>query len=381
MPTKRDFFADNALRRSQDVSALNRRTDLEPLSKIRLAAAGYADEFLKGAARELYLQLAHQRGGESVLSRQLGSIRRDLAEPLLPEYFAWIEATALEKLRLPAFLIEFYFKLATPLLTRDESGHYPIENPLRKDTALQLPVLASTSWKGLLRAAYLQCRLYPVWREWKNDAQNKSKYLHTRWQMLRLFGTEKEPQTDQPLPDMLRPKEAGFDEFLKSRFKKPEEKEEDVIVPHVAAALHTFPTLFSALDVEVINPHDPVRRVGTNPIHLEAVPAGSIGLFRLLYLQRPALLLPEENPENAGRADLQAMLQTLAMLFLEFGFSSKRTAGYGQAEETFPKVNQKQGRIVQNFSQPAAADGLRPLQEHTLRNFKEMAEFNSQGGK
>ncbi len=221
MPTKRDFFADNALRRSQDVSALNRRTDLEPLSKIRLAAAGYADEFLKGAARELYLQLAHQRGGESVLSRQLGSIRRNLAEPFLPETFAWISTTAFEKMRLPTFLVEFYFKLAAPLMTRDEGGHYPIENPLRKDTALQLPVMASTSWKGLLRAAYLQCRLYPVWREWKNDAQNKSKYLHTRWQMLRLFGTEKEYQNDQPLPDMLRPKEAEFDGFLRRRICMP----------------------------------------------------------------------------------------------------------------------------------------------------------------
>jgi CRISPR-associated protein Cmr2 len=381
MPTKRDFFADNGLRRSQDVIALHRRTDLEPLSKIRLAAAGYADELLKGAARELYLRLAHQRSGESDLSRQLGSIRRDLGEPLFPEAFSWSDTAALEKLRLPAFIIEFYLKLATPLLTRDESGHYPIDNPARKDTALQLPVLASTSWKGLLRAAYLQCRLYPVWREWKTDAGKKSKYLRTRWQMLRLFGTEKEPQKDQPLADMLQPKEAGFDEFLKSRFRKADEKEKETVVPHVAGALDTFPTFFSALDVEVINPHDSVRRVGTNPIHLEAVPVGSIGLFRLLYLQRPALLLPDETPDHAAAVDLQAVAETLSLLFLEFGFSSKRTAGYGQAEETFPAVNRKQGRIVQNFLQPAQPNGLRPLREHAVSNFKEMVEFNGQVGK
>lgn len=75
------------------------------------------------------------------------------------------------------------------------------------------------------------------------------------------------------------------------------------------------------------------------------------------------------------------MLQTLALLFLEFGFSGKRTAGYGQAEETFPTVRQKQGRIVQNFFQPATADGMRPWQEHEMRNFAELAAFSSKGGK
>jgi CRISPR-associated protein Cmr2 len=86
-------------------------------------------------------------------------------------------------------------------------------------------------------------------------------------------------------------------------------------------ALQFFPTWFDKIDFEVINPHDRSTRAGTHPIYYEVVPADTRGTLSLLYAPFP------------GQADLDSvkLLNAIEKLLTVYGFSAKRTAGWGIA--------------------------------------------------
>jgi len=147
-----------------------------------------------------------------------------------------------------------------------------------------------------------------------------------------------------------------------------EKKESDL--PNLAGCLFTYPTFFDQIEIELINPHDSVRRVGTQPIHLEMVPAGSQGLFRLFYLQHVPLTLQNTLPDEIARADLKALTESIQVLFLELGISAKRTSGHGQVQTEFPS---KKGRIVYKFDQE--------VQTSEIQNFNALAtSINTERG-
>lgn len=381
MPNQRDFYAANAVRTSQDIVRLSQRRDIDTWTKIKLAAGGYSDDFLKGAARELYLQLAHNARDDSLFKQRITNIFQKLAEPMLSDLTDFIDLTPWKSLRLPFFLIEFYFELSSPLITRDESSHYPIENPVRKDYALKLPILGSTGWKGLLRNAFLFAQLLPSWKnfETKKDEDSKNDYLATRWQMLRLFGSEKEASNDQDPHASLKEATGGFKQFATDKFKQ-EGQEPPKEVPNFVGCMYTYPTLFSNLEIELINPHDSVRRVGTQPIHLEIVPARSTGLFRLFYLLNKPATVMGENLNATAQKDLGSILQALQFLFLEFGISAKRTSGHGQVKKELANKNGNSGRIVDNFLLTLLGDGTRQLQQKQIKNLNDLESVLSGGG-
>lgn len=350
-----DFFAANSIRTSQDIRQIKTFSDREmnAISKIKLAASGYANDLLKAVSRdELYLPLTHNRHGASRLTTELNTIANDLLDPLLPETRHFMAEAALLHWPSPWFVIEFFFKLQSPLMTGDEPGHYPIDNPVRKDTVFSLPLIAATSWKGLLWSAYFYRFVEPLYQNFRlnNNNQNQEEYLAARWRMLRLYGTEKQAQKqNEPWPESLNTNSDGHFDTFTMRIRRaflPEDQvhKTSVPTPNVAGCLYCFPTFFDAIDVDIINPHDPIRRVGTIPIHLEVVPAGSIGFFRLIYRQRKALLRNTEGtPQAAAKSDFSALLHTIQFLFREYGFSAKRTSGYGIAEDSLPLL---QGRIM-----------------------------------
>ncbi len=211
---------------------------------------------------------------------------------------------------LPAysFVIQLTFTLAQPYISRDEQDFYIIDNPVRKDKIFGLPYVASTSWKGSLRATLWQLG-------YKEEIEP----------IRRLFGNEK--GTDDP-----------------KRFR--------------AGRLYFYPTFFTMKGLEIINPQDRVARAGSLPILFESVPEGTRGVFTLLYvpfdligkegqetrkqvaedLQVVAAGLQEgrtyEGPVDALRTgDLQVIPSGLQAMFRTYGFGAKTSSGFGLARE------------------------------------------------
>jgi len=85
--------------------------------------------------------------------------------------------------------------------------------------------------------------------------------------------------------------------------------------------------------VEVINPHSRKTRAGTHPIYLECVPAGAQGTFSLLYVPFDLIGKSEATIRQRAIEDLQRVAEGIQAMMLIYGFSAKRTSGYGVAED------------------------------------------------
>jgi CRISPR-associated protein Cmr2 len=185
----------------------------------------------------------------------------------------------------PAWVaLEVSFTLETPWYSKDDRPFHVLDNPVRKDRVFGVPFVAASSWKGLLRwssrmVAGLHAHLEK--RGGKLDGWSDPDWI------LYLFGNEK-----------------GEDE----RFQR--------------GALAFYPTWFSKVGFEVINPHSRTRRAGTQPIYYEVVPAGTDGKLRLLYAPLPG--------DEAGDA-LGHLIDAVDALLSTYGFSAKRTVGWGTA--------------------------------------------------
>lgn len=195
------------------------------------------------------------------------------------------ESPKIDLALLPAysFVIHFTFMLAQPYISHDEQDFYIIDNPVRKDKIFGLPYVASTSWKGSLRAA--------LWQQGKKAEDDIIRHL---------FGNEKETKEQE-------------------HFR--------------AGRLYFFPTFFNIKDLEIINPQDHLRRIGTLPIVFETVPENTEGIFTLLYV--PFDLIGKNEQENRMEVagDLQLVADGLQAMFRTYGFGAKTSSGFGLARE------------------------------------------------
>jgi len=220
---------------------------------------------------------------------------------------AFVQALALEPTvesleaglsRLPVYswFLRFRFKLATPYLSKDDAPFYVIDNPVRKDKVLKLPMVAPTSWKGSLRAVLRSERGVASQEEERADLV-----------MIRLFGNVKGEEQQ----DRLR-----------------------------AGHLHFFPTFFSQIGEEVINPHDREGGAGEQPIYFECVPRRAEGVFTLLYVSLAPLDITEKPDEQSlpqiAVADMLTVVEAVARLFTIYGFGAKTSSGFGTAQLGFP---------------------------------------------
>jgi len=211
------------------------------------------------------------------------SLRVSLSEP---QGVVWdmIAQPAADFSFLPAcsFFLKFGFTLASPYYSKDDNPFYIIDNPIVREKVFPFPMVRATSWKGNLYSA-----LWQLGHTKKNEAP-----------MLRLFGD-------------IRSEEGGR-----------------------SGRLFFYPCFFTQVSLEIINPHDRKRRVGKNPILFESVPAGARGVFSLLYV--PVDRIGQEEAETCRQVaeDLRLIAEGLRAMFLTYGFSAKRTSGYGVAKET-----------------------------------------------
>lgn len=180
-----------------------------------------------------------------------------------------------------SFSLSLTFALAQPYISKDDNPFYIIDNPILRDKVFRLPMVRPSSWKGNLRAA-LQHLGHP-----DNDT-----VVH------RLFGKVNEANDDG-----------------------------------LSGRLVLYPTFFTRTSLEIINPHDRVRRVGKNPILFESVPIDATGRFTLLYVPYDRVGREQDKTASEVAADLEVLAKGLRAMFTLYGFGAKTSSGFGTAQE------------------------------------------------
>ncbi|AKB52625.1 DUF324 domain containing Cmr2-like protein [Methanosarcina barkeri str. Wiesmoor] len=183
-----------------------------------------------------------------------------------------------------SFILNFMFKLKKPYISLDENDFHIIDNPLRKDKVLHLPFVSPSSWKGSLRNSLWQLNY-----DYEND------------KIRRIFGNERSPISEDIALRMGR--------------------------------LCFFPTFFTKKSLEIINPHDRKRRVGTVPILMESVPQDTTGFFTLLYVPFDLIGCDEKEIRKQVSEDIQLVSEGLKSMFTYYGFGAKTSSGYGTTYE------------------------------------------------
>lgn len=253
---------------------------------------------------------------------------------LIMQDYPWLTPSPppLDKLPFGSFFLQYTFTLAKPWMSKDDDPFYVAEsiNPVRKDKVFKVPCMAASSWKGLLRWTMMHILLAR-----KKDALTDKEFAQERLRQSLLFGDEKGEEPGQVKDfaaylDSLKPTaRQEYVRLLRTRYNL---KDDDPL-PHHAGRLMFYPTFFDLIDVEVINPHKRETKAGTYPIYLECVPAGAKGTFSLFYVPFDLIGRPEEEVKNQAAEDLQRIAEAVSAMMLTYGFSAKRTSGYGTAED------------------------------------------------
>ncbi len=233
-----------------------------------------------------------------------------------------------------SWILEFQIELEKPFLSRDDVPFYIIDNPVKKDIVFSIPVTLATTWKGNLRWAMMK-----KWLESRKN--NPREFAEIRFRHTLLFGTEKGWESipkgwteylDRMCPD-------AKEIYRKKLIEKFGDyaKAEDI---HVQGMLYFYPTFWNKAELMIINPHDRKTKTGKNPIYFEIVPEGAKGMFRLLYVPYHWLGSNNEELRNKIQEDLPQIITGIKAMIFEYGFSAKKTVGFGKA-----KNNLRFGRL------------------------------------
>lgn len=188
--------------------------------------------------------------------------------------------------------ISVTFQLQMPWFSKDDLPFHVLDNPVHRDHVFGAPFLSASSWKGLLRwAARMKTGLLAHLESNNNAVQNWTDSA----ELVHLFGNERE-ETE--------------------RFQR--------------GALAFRPTWFEAVGFEVINPHDRTKKAGTKPILYEVVPPGASGTLNVLYAPAPGPPIADFDRQKA----VLLLVDAIRSLITEYGFSAKRTSGWGIAAIT-----------------------------------------------
>jgi len=231
-------------------------------------------------------------------------------------------------------LIRISFTLKKSYTSKDE-GEFRIidrdnkifENPIVRDKFTGLPMIRPSTWKGHLRFA--AGRINEI-NSKKLDKRTKSEIVR------RLFGSE--PDDNNALKGKLY--------FFPTFFEEKAEK--DVITP---------------LDRKT---RTPVKNKA--PILLEVMKPGKKGEFYILYFPYPK----GKNFKNEQiKEDLRFLSEALRLMLYVYGFSAKKTSGFGVIEE---KLNE--GKIWVNSRMEIKEETFFSLDELDNQLIKLLGEEN-----
>lgn len=351
-----DFYANYHIETKEDVDALTRGsgkyTEISNVhSRIMLlnTAFGVTDKFLDRKGRpnkidpDVYAKVGEDNYacGLKALIHSNGNFNDDIAGKLSELHLVGIN-TSVDISVLPkgSWLIEFPITLAKPFISKDDLPLYIIENPVRKDKVFGVPFTSAMGWKGNLRWTMMKIHLEP-------KANDDGKFAEIRFQHTLLFGTEKEMEGEpvgwtRYLDGLCKGASEKYRKKLKENFGKEE-------IPNLAGMLHFYPTFWDKIDLEVINPHDRKTKTGKNPIYFEVVPKGAKGLFRLVYV--PFYYFGLKSDKELKKAVMQDVLGGIAglkQMMLTYGFSAKKSSGYGVITDSWDKTASK--LVIKNFT-------------------------------
>ena len=253
---------------------------------------------------------------EEVFVKPLAEIKRQIIEELKKDKDFrdfYPELSDLQNLPDNSVLIKISFTFKKPYTSKDEGEFHIIngrifENPIVRDKFTGLPMVRPSTWKGHLRFAAKMVNL-----------EGKKKDI-----IKRLFGSEPESE-----------------EALKGR-------------------LYFFPTFFEdGAKKDVITPlKRDTRTPARGPIHIEVMEPGSKGEFYILYVPYPQY---KDFKEEQIKEDLKFLAEALRLMFYTYGFSAKKTSGFGVIKE---KLNE--GKIWIN-----TPEGIKDADFHDLSELKD----------
>ena len=243
-----------------------------------------------------YLEKANGNGSTQI--RELGNRLHSDVETAAKEWEQSVDSFYPKDSELPAlpdgaWLLRVSFILSQPYTSKAEGDihhheerydgktkkWFEVHNPIVRDRLTGLPLVISSTWKGHLRFA---ARL----RDLNTVTES------------RLFGSSRSEENAQ------------------------------------RGRLHCFPTFFTGpVKREVVTPLNRHSRTPTRgPISIEVIPARDQGkgLFWLLYAPYPKgpKWTQEQIPD-----DLEAVGKAVPTMFLNYGFSAKKSAGWGVVED------------------------------------------------
>lgn len=201
-----------------------------------------------------------------------------------------------------SFFLQFEFFLARPYLSKDDEEFYIIDNPVTKDKVFKVPMVSASSWKGNLR-----------WTA--REIEGLNPVIPDTPLIKRLFGNEK-----------------SSEEETKQDFNR--------------GRLQFYPTFFDQIGLEVINPHDRKTKAGIMPIYIESVPEGAAGTFSLLYVPFDLMGRPYNEVREEVRKDLYRAYYSLMVMMLTYGFSAKKSSGFGVIRDGFEKDDRTPSGII-----------------------------------
>ena len=278
-----------------------------------------------------------------------------------------------------SFFLHFEFTLAKPYISRDDKEFCFHENPLRKDTVFKVPVVSPSSWKGNLHWTTMKLLLLD-----RLEGMSKKEAFEARATLIRLFGHEKENGTKKYLDDLFD------DKYLEPKHENTASKQFADFMSRTGyvtkdglrqGRLIFYPTFFDQIGLDVINPHDRKTKAGTVPILLEIVPGskrgqkGATGIFSLLYMPFDLIGKSVDDVRQEVQEDLQVTLKTVGAMMLTYGFSAKKTSGYGVIE---PKVEGKlwtnTDKIAPQVKWQISAEGIFTLDFEDLETLTKKLE-------
>lgn len=244
---------------------------------------------------------------------------------LIPE----INQYQINNLPFGSFFLQFSFNLDKSWYSKDDTPFYIIDNPVRKDKVFKVPMMSASSWKGLLLWA---CRM----DKGCEDCQT-----------IRIFGTEKGEQDE-------------------NRFR--------------SGRLMTYSTFFNKVGLELINPHNRETKAGTIPINFEVVPASADGIFTILYVPFDLIGESENLIIEEVFKDIILLAASIKKLLLEYGFSAKRSVGWGTATVSDIKIltNIKENIETKEPQTPNSPSELKLPDLTGLKNIKALWNENGE---
>ena len=261
--------------------------------------------------------------------------------------------SVLEGLPRGSFFLQFTFKLITPYISKDDEGLYIHDNPVKKEKVFKAPMISGSTWKGNLR--------WTAGRVWAGETPSAGR-VAMRVRITKLFGHENDAEKRWFDSQMSEKEKDDFNAEVKYWTTKDGLRR---------GRLNFFPTFFASIGLDVINPHDRRTKAGTMPIYIESVPAGSSGVFSLLYV--PFDLIGREESERKGNMieDLGLLHRATEEMVLTYGFSAKRGNGFGVVDEKVEGIFEVSGYPIykeQSGATRVKVDDSNPFAK--LKDFK-----------